>query len=189
MKGAHMIPCYVSGKGMYATATTWEFKSAVIEWLAASQLGYDTRFRYYQQEFPEMPIAHLARLICDPIEFYDRGWPVYWANKKDGRDKDEVLTEYMWQLDEGFQREAKVSIVCYDEAGLGTGINTMRFLHKGKPILGFYNPAVRRYGVNINNILQLKLEFPRLVTLQQYESFEDIQRGVQQWLRAYGAGN
>lgn len=173
-----MIPCYVSGKGMYATSTTWEFKSAVILMLEESGLGYDTRFRHYQQEFPDMPLERLARLICDPIEFYDQGWPVYWANKKHGRDKEEVVTEYMWQLDKGFQAEAKVCIACYDEAGLGTGINSMRFLHAGKPILGFYNPVVRRFGVNINNILQLKLEYPQLVTLTQYETLEDIKNAV-----------
>lgn len=177
-----MIPCYVSGKGMYATSTTWEFKSAVILLLEESGLGYDTRYRHYQQEFPDMVRERLARLICDPVEFYDRGWPVYWANKKQGRDKEEVVTEYMWQLDKEFQKEAQACIVCYDEAGLGTGVNTMRFLYAGKPLLGFYNPAARRFGVNINNVLQLKLEFPALVTLTQYETLNDIQKTVKTWL-------
>lgn len=183
-----MIPCYVSGKGMYATSTTWEFKSAVILLLEESGLGYDTRFRYYQQEFPDMPRERLARLICDPIEFYDRGWPVYWANKKQGRDKEEVVTEYMWQLDKKFQSEARACIVGYDEAGLGTGINSMRFLHAGKPLLGFYNPAARRFGININNVLQLKLEFPKLVTLVRYETLDDIKQGVRSWLSGLKVG-
>lgn len=180
-----MIPCYVSGKGMYATSTTWEFKSAVILLLEESGLGYDTRFRYYRHEFPDMPTERLARLICDPIEFYDRGWPVYWANKKQGRDKDDVVTEYMWQMDKKFQKDAACCIVGFDEAGLGTGINTMRFLQAGKPLLGFYNLAARRFGVNVNNMLQLKLEFPKLVTLVQYQSLEDIKQGVRNWLAGW----
>lgn len=177
-----MIPCYISGKGMHATQTTWEFKETVIEFLETSGLGYDTRFHYYRNEFPDMDVKRLARLICDPIEYYDRGWAVYWANKKDGRERDDVLTEYMWQLDEKFQAEAHVAIVCFDEAGLGTGINAMRFLVRRKPILGFYNVAARRFGVNVNNILQLKLEFPDLVTLKQYQAQDDVRAAVAEWL-------
>ena len=37
------ISCYVSGKGMYATDKTRQFKVAVIEKLEASDMGYDTR--------------------------------------------------------------------------------------------------------------------------------------------------
>ena len=48
------IPCYVSGKGMYATDKTRQFKVTVIERLEAAGVGYDTRYRYYQQQFPSM---------------------------------------------------------------------------------------------------------------------------------------
>jgi len=34
-----VIPCYVSGAGMFATDTTRDFKTLVIEWLEASGLG------------------------------------------------------------------------------------------------------------------------------------------------------
>ena len=52
-----MIPCYVSGKGMHATTTTWTFKTLVIEALESSGLGYDTRFRYYRKQFPDMVLS------------------------------------------------------------------------------------------------------------------------------------
>ena len=45
------IPCYVSGKGMYATDRTRQFKVAVIEQLEATGVGYDTRYRYYHLRF------------------------------------------------------------------------------------------------------------------------------------------
>ena len=48
------IPCYVSGKGMYATERTRQFKVTVIEQLEATGIGYDTRYRYYQRQFPTM---------------------------------------------------------------------------------------------------------------------------------------
>jgi hypothetical protein len=183
-----MLACYVSGKGMYASKATWEFKTRVIKFLETSGLGYDTRFRYYQREFPDLGLDELARLICDPIEYYDKGWPSYWANKKTEADKDTVLTEYMLQLDNRFRREARVNIVCFDEAGLGTGINAMRFIHEGKPVLGFYNPAIKKTGVNINNIIQLKIEYPELVTIEQYHETDDINRYLQQHLPGLTSG-
>ncbi len=65
------IPCYVSGKGMYAGTTTWSFKIRVILALEASGLGYDTRYRYYRRLFPQLDAAKLARRVCDPVEYYD----------------------------------------------------------------------------------------------------------------------
>lgn len=70
-----MIPCFVGGKGMYASETTWEFKTAVIEVLDTSGLGYDVRFQYYRDKFPKKDVKELARLVCDPIEYYDPDWP------------------------------------------------------------------------------------------------------------------
>ncbi len=180
-----MIPSYISGKGMHATEATWDFKTTIIELLESQGLGYDTRFRYYQNEFPDMARVDLARMICDPIESYDRDWPSYWSNKKEGRDKEEVLTEYMLRLDDRFRREAQVAIVCFDEAGLGTGINVMRFIGESKPILGLYNPAIKKVGVNINNILQLKIDYPDLVTIKQYHNVEELCSVVAEWLETF----
>ena len=182
-----MIPCYVAGKGMHATSTTWDFKTTVFELLQSSGMGYDTRYRYYQNELPELSQGELGRLICDPIESYDKAWPSYWANKKQGRDKEEVLTEYMLRLDDAFREEARVGIFCFDEAGLGTGINVMRFMAMGKPILGLYNPVIKQRGVNINNILQIRLDFPQLVTLETYENLDQLKSKVLGWLKNYSA--
>ena len=178
-----MIPCYVAGKGMHATSTTWGFKTAVFELLESTGIGYDTRYRYYQNELPEVPADELGRLICDPIESYDKEWPTYWANVKHSRDYEEALTEYMLRLDDGFRREAEVGIFCLDEAGLGTGINVMRFMAMRKPILGLYNLSEKKRGVNVNNILQLKIDFPDLVTLQAYKDLENLKAIVLQWLK------
>ena len=178
-----MIPCYVAGKGMHATSTTWDFKTTVFDLLETHGLGYDTRYRYYQDEFPDMPKDELGRMICDPIESYDKDWPAYWANKKPGRDKEEVLTEYMLHLDDRFRSEAKVGIFCFDEAGLGTGINVMRFMAMKKPMLGLYNPVIKQRGVNINNILQIRIDYPELVTLQTYDSLDVLTSHVMVWLK------
>ena len=63
-----MKPCYVTGKGMHASTPTWNFKTAIIEMLETTGLGYDTRYRYYHGQFPDMDRASLARMICDPME-------------------------------------------------------------------------------------------------------------------------
>lgn len=178
-----MIPCFVGGKGMYASETTWEFKTAVIEVLETSGLGYDVRFQYYRDKFPKKDVKELARLVCDPIEYYDPDWPLYWASKKDeGREKEEVLTEFMLQLDGRLRRRARAAIFGYDEAGFGTGVNTMRFIHEGKPVLGLYNPAIRKRDVNVSNILQLKIDYPFVVTLRQYTNPDELKALVIEWL-------
>jgi len=177
------IPLYVSGKGMHATQATWEFKTLVITFLERSGLGYDTRFRYYQELLEEPDSGRLAQIICDPVEYFDPDWPAYWQNRRQGRDKDTVITEFMLQLDSRFRRQARGAIMCYDEAGVGTGINTMRFLSQGKPILGFYNPALRKRGINLHNILQLPLEYPALVSLVSYDSPATIEEAVERWVK------
>ena len=63
-----MIPYYVGGKGKAAQASTKDFKVAVFEVLESSGLGYDTRFRYYRQQYPAMRWESFARMVCDPIE-------------------------------------------------------------------------------------------------------------------------
>ena len=177
-----MIACYVSGKGMHATEPTWMFKTTVIGVLESSKLGHDTRYRYYLKQFPDTDAGQLARMVCDPIEFYDQDWPDYLANKEAHKSEDETIADFMLMRDYQFQHDADVAIYCYDEAGFGSGINTMRFINAGKPILGFYNPGIKDKGVNISNILQLKVTNPHLVTLIEYQSVTDIADAVVYWL-------
>jgi hypothetical protein len=181
------IPCYVSGKGMYATDKTRQFKVTVIERLVAAGVGYDTRYRYYQQQFPMMAPSALAQMICDPIENYDLDWEAYQAANGAGCDADDVLTAFMVERDAHFRQEAQVAIYCYDEAGFGSGLNTMRFLQADKPILGFYHAEIKQQGVNLNNILQLAIDFPTRVTLVCYRSLDDIDAPLLAWIEKTAA--
>ena len=181
------IPCYVSGKGMYATDWTWQFKVTVMETLEATGIGYDTRYRYYQQQFPTMAPSALAQMICDPIEYYDRDWEAYQAAHGAGGEADAVLTAFMLERDARFRQEAQVAIYCYDEAGFGSGLNTMRFLQAEKAILGFYHAEIKQQGVNLHNILQLAIDFPTLVTLVCYQSLDDIGSILLSWLQKVAA--
>lgn len=178
-----MIPCYVSGKGMHATETTWEFKTYVIGLLAKHKRGYDTRYRYYESQFPNIPKDKLARMICDPVEYYDKQWPGF--RDKHIHQKDEWLlaTEFMLGLDLNFQNEARCAIYCYDEAGFGSGVNSMRFLYAEKPIIGFYNPRIGKIKKNLSNFLQLQITHPHLVTLCPYQSIGEIEKPLLQWLK------
>lgn len=189
-----MIPCYVSGKGMYATTTTQNFKVAVIGLLQESGLGYDTRYRYYQRQFSEMDPAQLARMICDPIEYYDRDWPAWRAAQAPGRDEDELVTAFFLERDTFFRNEAQAAIYCFDEAGFGSGVNAMRFINSGKPLLGFYQNKINDQSptgvikgcrVNLGNVLQLQMEYPMLVTLHAYRSLDDILSEARRWLDAF----
>ena len=125
----------------------------------------------------------LAQMICDPIEYYDLDWEAYRAANAVGCDEDDALTAFMLERDTQFREGAQVAIYCYDEAGFGSGLNTMRFLQADKPILGFYQAQIKQQGVNLNNILQLAIDFPSLVTLVCYESLEDIGSTVLSWLQ------
>lgn len=178
-----MVPCYVSGKGMHATTTTWTFKTLVIEALESSGLGYDTRFRYYRRQFPDMERGALARLICDPIEFYDRDWPGYLAARGSVQDEVTAATAFMLERDNRFRAEASVAIYCYDEAGFGSGVNTMRFLTAGKSVLGFYCGDRLSGTLNLSNILQLGMEYPRQFTLRRYHRPEEIPAAALDWLK------
>jgi hypothetical protein len=177
-----MVSCYVSGAGMFATDATRDFKTLVIGWLEASGLGYDTRYRHYRGQFPELAPAQLARLVCDPLEHYDKEWPLH--RSRGGRSETAVLTQFVMERDDRFRAEAQVAIYCFDEAGIGSGINVMRFLHAKKPLLGFYaaDPAKRR--VNLANVLQLEREFPDEVRLAAYQAPEDITGYLGEWLPA-----
>jgi hypothetical protein len=181
------IPCYVSGKGMYATDRTRQFKATVIEQLEATGIGYDTRYRYYQRQFPTMAPSALAQMICDPIEYYDLDWQAYQAANRAGCNVDHVLTAFMLERDARFRQDAQVAIYCYDEAGFGSGLNTMRFLQAEKPILGFYHAEIKQQGVNLNNILQLAIDFPALVTLVGYQNLDDIGSTLLTWLQKTAA--
>jgi hypothetical protein len=114
------IPCYISGKGMYATDKTRQFKVTVIEQLEATGMGYDTRYRYYQQQFPTMAPSTLAQMICDPIEYYDLDWQASQSANGAGWEADDVLTAFMLERDARFRHEAQVTIYCYDEAGFAS---------------------------------------------------------------------
>ncbi|HEU0199730.1 MAG TPA: hypothetical protein VFR86_04780 [Burkholderiaceae bacterium] len=146
---------------MFATDATRDFKTLVIGWLEASGLGYGTRYRYYRAQFPELDPARLARLVCDPIERYDREWPAHQARY--GLPESEALAHFVAEQDSRFRREARVGIYCFDEAGIGSGINAMRFLHEGKPLFGFYAAQEERRRVNLTNVLQLALSSWRAI--------------------------
>jgi hypothetical protein len=178
------IPCYVSGKGMYATSTTQDFKVAVIGLLQETGLGYDTRYRYYQRQFPEMDPQSLARRICDPIEYYDQDWPAWRAAQPPGRDEQELITAFFLERDTRFRNDAKAAIYCFDEAGFGSGINVMRFINRGMPLLGFYQHNINERPVNLGNVLQLQMEYPALVSLHAYEVLGDILPAVRRWLES-----
>ena len=182
-----MIPCYVGGKGMFATATTWDFKVAVIGLLEESGLGCDTRYRYYRRQFPEMDTTQLARLVCDPVENYDRDWPRWRAAQTAASDEQDLITAFFLERDTRFRAEAQAAIFCLDEAGFGSGVNVMRFIQAGKPILGFYRRGMESRTVNVGNFLQLRMEYPELVTLCAYLSSHDIPGEVRTWLTALRA--
>ena len=167
---------------MFATATTRDFKAAVIVLLEESGLGYDTRYRYYRRQFPEMNTTQLARLVCDPIEKYDRDWPRWHAAQTMDSDEQNLITAFFLERDARFREEAQAAIFCLDEAGFGSGVNVMRFIQAGKPILGFYRRTPQSRAVNVGNFLQLQMEYPGLVTLCAYLSVNDIPGEVRGWL-------
>jgi hypothetical protein len=178
------IPCYVSGKGMHATATTWNFKILVIQALESSGLGYDTRYRYYHPRFPQLESDKLARLICDPIEYYDTDLPQWLERHAGESDNARLITRFMLERDRIFRDEARVAIYCYDEAGFGSGVNSLRFLQAGKPILGFIGEEDADTGpLNVSNVLQLEIDYPDLFTLRSYRDTRDIPAMVVDWLR------
>lgn len=176
------LPCYVSGKGMHATEVTRGFKVAVIGLLEQSGLGYDTRYRYYRRRFPDMDPAAFARMICDPIEYYDRDWPAWRAAQPAGRSELESVTAFFLERDTLFRNEAQAALYCFDEAGFGSGVNAMRFIQANKPLLGFYWHRIAERAVNFGNVLQLQLEYPALVSLHPYETLSDILPRVRRWL-------
>jgi len=177
-----MIPCYVTGKGMHASATTWSFKTGIIAMLEQTGLGFDTRYRYYRTKFPDLDAMELARLICDPMEYYDPDWPAYRDRRAPERGEEQAATEFMLGLDNRFRDEARAVIACYDEAGFGSGVNAMVFLQGGKPLLGFYNRQSLAPTTNLSNILQLGLAYPELVTLHEYHDPDEIPAVAKTWL-------
>ena len=177
-----MIPCYVGGKGKAARNATKDFKVTVFELLESTGLGYDTRYRYYRRQYPSMNQDQFARMVCDPIEDYDREWPDYRARSSGLQSEEELLTAFVWEKDTGFRAEAQAAIFCYNEVGLGTGINSMRLLADGKPLLGFFLRDPVQGPVNVQNILQLKLMYPSLVTLVRYDHLNEVAESLRQWL-------
>ena len=177
-----MIPCYVGGKGKAAPDATKDFKVAVFETLESTGLGYDTRYRYYRRQYSDMSRDRFARMVCDPIEAYDREWPEYRAWHRGSLSDEEVLTAFVWEKDKSFRDEARAAIFCYNDAGLGTGINSMQLLAEGKPLLGFFLRDPIQGPGNVQNVLQLKLLYPSLVTLVRYDDLTEVVESVKRWL-------
>ena len=172
---------------MFATATTRDFKMAVVGMLEETGLGYDTRYRYYRRQFPELAAEKLAQMICDPIETYDRDWRQWRVAQTQKVDEQTLITRFFLERDTQFRNEAHVAIICLDEAGFGSGVNVMRFIQGGKPVLGFYRDKTENYGVNIGNLIQLQIEYPQLIHLFAYQYVEDILGEVRRWLIAFSA--
>jgi hypothetical protein len=177
-----MTPCYVGGKGKAAHVSTKDFKVAVFELLESTGLGYDTRYRYYRRQYPNMSRVDFARMICDPIEGYDKDWPDYRARHGESMSDDSLLAGFMLEKDQAFRDDARAAIICYNEAGLGTGINSMRLLADGKPLIGFFLRDPIRGPVNVQNILQLELLYPSLVTLVSYDDLNEVAQSLIRWL-------
>lgn len=180
-----MISCYVGGRGMGARQATWNFKTTVFETLVYSGLGYDTRYRYYRSRFGELDDKEFARMVCDPIEYYDPDWPSYRVRQQEaGVSEDMALTAFVMERDTRFRQDAEVGIYCYDEAAMGSGINSMRLLGAGKPIIGFCHKALAAPDFNLQNVLQLALEFPTLFTLIRYSDVDSVGSALLGWLSA-----
>jgi hypothetical protein len=177
-----MIPCYVGGRGKAAHASTKDFKVAVFELLESTELGYDTRYRYYRRQYPEMSREDFARMVCDPIEGYDKDWPDYRERRSGSMSEEALLTAFVLEKDQAFRDEARAAIICYNEAGLGTGINSIRLLADGKRLIGFFLRDSTRGPVNLQNILQLEFLYPSLVTLVPYDDLNGVTPSLTQWL-------
>lgn len=167
---------------MHASHKTHRFKTVVIRHLEATGLGYDTRYRYYRRRFPRMAPDALAAMICDPVEYYDPDWPVYL--REHGGDEVEAVTRFMLLRDDAFREEARVAVVCYDEAGFGSGVNAMRFLTAGKPVIGFCHRDAARRGVNVASVMQLAEVYPGLFSLHRYDTLDDVLRALDPRLEA-----
>lgn len=172
---------------MFATATTWDFKMAVVGMLEETSLGYDTRYRYYRRQFPELTSENVAQMICDPIENYDRDWRQWRVAQRQEVDEQTLITRFFLERDSQFRNEAQVAIICLDEAGFGSGVNVMRFIKAGKPVLGFYRDTTEINGVNIGNFIQLQIEYPQLIHIFAYQHIEDVLSEVRRWLIAFSA--
>jgi hypothetical protein len=174
-----MIPCYVGGRGKPAHASTKDFKVAVFELLESTGLGYDTRYRYYRRQYPDMSREDFARMVCNPIEGYDKDWPDYQERRAGSMSKELSLTAFVLERDQAFRDEARAAIMCYNEAGLGTGINSMQLLAEGKP---FFLRDPTQGPLNVQNILQLELLYPSLVTLVPYDHLNEGSQRLTGWL-------
>ncbi|RMH18780.1 MAG: hypothetical protein D6698_06530 [Gammaproteobacteria bacterium] len=173
------VPVYVAGKGMFATLATTSFKTGVMHILEKSGLGYDTRMAYYAKQYPELTFERLSRMICDPIEYYDRDWPEYQKQHAGTANPDMLAVDFFLPRDQQFRERAVGGIIGFHEAGLGTGINCMRFLLGGKPILGFL-PLEDNLAVNRDNIFQLVREYPELFTL--IRETDCIETAIADWI-------
>ncbi len=183
-EGGVLIPCYVGGRGMFATETTRRFKTVVMAYLEQTGLGYDTRYRYYRGLFPDMAPEALAEMVCDPVEYYDPDWPAYLEAHRGVCSEAKAVAAFVLLRDGAFRDAAQAAVMCYDEAGFGSGLNSMRFIMDGKPILGFFHRDAVAHGVNLASVLQLEQEYPDTVRLLPYVTLDDITAQLMPWLRA-----
>jgi hypothetical protein len=155
---------------------------AVFELLELTGLGYDTRYRYYRRQYPDMGRENFARMVCDPIEGYDKDWPDYRKRRSGSISEDVLLTTFVLEKDQAFRDEARAAIICYTEAGLGTGINSIQLLAEGKSLIGFFLRDPMQGPVNLQNVLQLELLYPSLVTLVPYGDLSEVAPRLTGWL-------
>jgi hypothetical protein len=155
---------------------------AVFELLESTGLGYDTRYRYYRRQYPDMSREDFARMVCDPIEDYDKDWPDYRKRRSGSMSEDVLLTTFILEKDQAFRDEARAAIICFTEAGLGTGINSIQLLAEGKPLIGFFLRDPTQGPVNVQNTLQLELLYPSLVTLVPYDNLKEVTQRLTGWL-------
>ena len=116
------------------------------------------------------------------IEGYDKDWPDYRKRRVGSMSKELSLTAFVLERDQAFREEARAAIICYNEAGLGTGINSMQLLAKGKPLIGFFLRDPTQGPLNMQNILQLELLYPSLVTLVPYDDLNEVSQRLTGWL-------
>jgi len=166
------IPCYIGGKGMYATNETWLFKTTLFKLLRDTKLGFDTRHQYYRDQFPDMQDKEFDRMVCDPIEYYDPDWKKQ-THSKETIDKEVV--KFWLERDLQFQKQATIGVFGLNEPGFGTAINISRFLHNNKPVIAFIRLESGSNNThNVHNIMQLEITHPHLFSLHQYNTETEL---------------
>jgi hypothetical protein len=95
--------------------------------------------------------AHASTKDFKVAEGYDKDWPDYRERRGGSMSKELSLTAFVLERDQAFRDEARAAIICYNEAGLGTGINSMQLLAEGKPLIGFFFVIRRRVANRVES--------------------------------------